>query len=68
MKAVAIRAAVTFLQVAVGILVSANIFQIDGLEAVSVLESAAAGGAGAALSVLYNYITDLGQKLESGQS
>ena len=59
----AIRAVVTFLQVALSVLIAGNL-GADGADTLSLLESAAVGGIGAVLSVLYNYLTNLGQRLE----
>lgn len=63
LKALAIRAAVTFLQVALSILIAGNVFG-TGTDTVSVLASAGAGGIGAVLSLAYNYLTHLGERLE----
>lgn len=63
LKALAIRAAVTFLQVALSILLAGNVFGA-GTDTVSVLASAGAGGIGAVLSLAYNYLTNLGDRLE----
>ena len=62
-QSLAVKAAVTFLQVFIGILLGAQLFGGD-LETVSAAQSAAAGGLGAALSVFYNWLTNLGTRLE----
>lgn len=60
----AVRAAVTFLQVFLATLIGANVFDVGGADAVSALSASALAGIGAALSIIYNYLTNLGQRLE----
>lgn len=63
LQSLAVKAVVTFLQVSLSIIIAGNLFGA-GTDTVSLLASAGAGGVGAVLSVIYNYLTALGTKLD----
>lgn len=63
LQSLAIKAVVTFLQAALAVLIAGNVFNA-GTDSVSVLASAGVGGLAAVLSLVYNYLTQLGTRLE----
>ncbi len=62
-KSLVIRMVVTFLQVALAVVIADGL-GVDGADTLSTLDTAAMAGLGAVLSVFYNYMTKLGSRLE----
>lgn len=60
-KRVIVRAVVTFVQVALGVIVAGELSDFSP----AVLHTAAASGAGAALSVVFNAVTEWKAKLDA---
>jgi len=60
---VALRAAVTFIEVALSTLIGVNVFDMT----VNAWQTVAMSGIGAAISVIYNWVTLLRQQLDSNE-
>ncbi len=63
LKSLGIRMVVTFLQVALAVVIADGL-GVNGADTISTLGVAGMAGVGAVLSVLYNYMTKLGSRLE----
>lgn len=63
LRSLVTRAVVTFLQVAIAVLVAEGLGS-SAAEALDTAETAAVAGIGAVLSVAYNYLSNLGSRLE----
>ena len=64
LQSLAVKAIVTFLQVFLSVMIADWAAGITGTEILSTAETAAVSGIGAVLSVIYNYLTNLGTRLE----